>query len=134
MPRLERVSNIQTLAWLNAIAENDPWDESAGENVCEGLHQGSANSDQVRLAWEVISSHGSDSKIDIDNLEQTDSASCQLSALAVVAVIQVLQLKRRVMGILQTPRKLDWLLRTEQNVRTSKFFSESRVGYKLSTC
>ena len=90
MPRLERVSSIQTLAWLNVIAENDPWDESAGENVCEGLYQGSANSDQVRLTWEVISSHGSDSKIDIDNLEQTDSASCQLSALAVATMIQVL--------------------------------------------
>ena len=126
MPRLERVSSIQTLAWLNAIAENDPRDESAGEDVCEGLYQGSATSDQVRLTWEVISSQGSDSKIDIDNLEQTDSASCQLSALTVAAMIQVLQLKRRVMGVLQTPRKLDWLLRTEQNVRTSKFFSESR--------
>ena len=122
MPRLERVCSIQTLAWLNAIAENDPWDESAGENVCEGLYQGSANSDQVRLTWEVISSHGSDSKIDINNLEQTDSALCQLSALAVAAMIEVLQLKRRVMGVLQTPRKLDWLLRTEQNVSASKFF------------
>ena len=126
MPRLERVSSIQTLAWLNAIAENDPWDESAGENVCEGLYHGSANSDQVRLTWKVIPSHGSDSKIDIDNLEQTYSASCQVSALAVAAIIQVLQLKRRVMGVLQTPRKLDWLLRTEENVRTSKFFLESR--------
>ena len=74
----------------------------------------------------MISSHGSDSKIDIDNLEQTDSASCQVSALAVASMIQVLQLKRKVMGVLQTPRKLDWLLRTEQNVRTLKFFSESR--------
>ena len=126
MPILERVSSIQTLARLNAIAENNPWDESAGENVCEGLYQGSANSDQVQLTWEAISSHGSDFKIDIDNLEQTDSASCQLSALTVAAIIQVLQLKRRVMGVLQTPQKLDWLLRTEQNVRTSKFFSESR--------
>ena len=124
MPRLERVSSIQTLAWLKVIAENDPWDKSAGENVCEGLYQGSANSDQVRLTWEVIFSHGSDSKIDIDNLEQTDSASCQLSALA--AMIQVLQLKRRVMSVLQTPRKLDWLLRREQNVKTSKSFSELR--------
>ena len=49
MPRLERVSSIQTLAWLNAIAENDPRDESAGKNVCEGLYHGLANSDQVRL-------------------------------------------------------------------------------------
>ena len=39
------------------------------------------------------------SKIDIDNLEQPDSASCQLSALAVAAMIQVLQHKRRVMGV-----------------------------------
>ena len=47
MLRLERISSIQTLVWLNAIAENDPWDESAGENVCEGLYQVWANSDQV---------------------------------------------------------------------------------------
>ena len=37
MPRAERVSNIQALAWLNAIAENDSGDESEGENVCKGL-------------------------------------------------------------------------------------------------
>ena len=48
------------------------------KNVCEGLDQGSENSEQVRFTWEVISSDGSDSQIDIDNLEQTDSASCQL--------------------------------------------------------
>ena len=90
MPRPERASNIQALAWLNAITEDDPGDESKSENICESLDQGSANSDQVRLTWEVVSSDGSDSDTDIDNLEQTDSASCQLSALAVAAMIQVL--------------------------------------------
>ncbi|CAK8680873.1 unnamed protein product [Clavelina lepadiformis] len=44
----------------------------------EGLDQGSANSDQVRPPWEVIASDESDSETDVDNLEQTDSASCQL--------------------------------------------------------
>ena len=47
MPRPERVSSIQALAWLNAIAEEDSENESKGENVCEGLDQGSANLDQV---------------------------------------------------------------------------------------
>ena len=28
----------ELVAWRNAIAENDPWDESAGENVFEGLY------------------------------------------------------------------------------------------------
>ena len=78
MPRPERFSSIQALAWLNAIAEDDSGDESEGENICEGLDQGSANSDQARLTWKVISSDGSDSETDIDSLEQTDSASCQL--------------------------------------------------------
>ena len=48
MPRPERVSSVQALAWLNAIAEDDLEDESEGENVCESLDQESANSDQVR--------------------------------------------------------------------------------------
>ena len=61
MTRLERVSSIQALAWLNAIAEDDSGDESKGEIVCEGLHQGSANSEKVRPTWEVISLDGSDS-------------------------------------------------------------------------
>ena len=78
MPRPERFSSIQPLTWLNAIAENDSEDESEGENICEGLDQGSANSDQARPTWKVISSDGSDSETDIDSLEQTDSASCQL--------------------------------------------------------
>ena len=47
MPRSERFSNVQALAWLNAIAEDDSGDENEGENICEGLYQGSANSDQV---------------------------------------------------------------------------------------
>ena len=55
MPRPERFSNIQALAWLNAIAENDSGDESEGEHICEGLDQGSENSDQVRPTWKVIS-------------------------------------------------------------------------------
>ena len=78
MTRPERVSSIQALAWLNAIAEDDSGDKSEGENVCESLDQGSANSEQVRFTWEVISSDGSDLETDIDHLEQTDSASCQL--------------------------------------------------------
>ena len=60
MPRPERFSNIQALAWLKAIAEDDSGDESKGENICEGLDQGSTNSDQARPTWEVISSNGSD--------------------------------------------------------------------------
>ena len=78
MPRPERFSSIQAPAWLNAIAEDDSGDESEGENICEGLDQGSANSDQVRPTWKVISLNGSDSETDIDSLEQSDSASCQL--------------------------------------------------------
>ena len=42
----------------------------------------------------MISSDGLDSETDIDDLEQADSASCQLSALAVAQMIQVLQHKR----------------------------------------
>ena len=82
MPRPERVYSIQALDWLNAIAEDDLGNESKSENVCESLDQGSANSEQVRLAWELISSDGSDSDTDIDDLEQTDSASCQLVSSA----------------------------------------------------
>ena len=48
MKRPERVSSIQALAWLNAIAEDDLGDESKGENVCESLDQGSANLEQVQ--------------------------------------------------------------------------------------
>ena len=48
MPRPEPVSSIQALAWLNAIAKDVSGDESKAENVCEGLDQESANSDQVR--------------------------------------------------------------------------------------
>ena len=88
-------------------------DESEEENVCEGLNQESANLEQVQPTWKVISSDGSDSETDIDDLELTNSASCQLSALAVAAMIQLLQHKRRVMGLLQTPRKLYWLPGTE---------------------
>ena len=52
MTNPERVSSIplvQAPAWLNAIAEDDLGDESEGQNVCDGLDQGSANSEQVRL-------------------------------------------------------------------------------------
>ena len=78
MLRPERFSSIQALPWLNAIPEDDLGDESKGKNICKGLDQGSANSDQALPTWEVISSDGSDSEIDIDSLEQTNSASCQL--------------------------------------------------------
>ena len=62
-----RVSSIQAVAWLNAIVEDDSADESEGENVCEGLDQGSPNLEQFRPTWEVISSDGSDSATDIDD-------------------------------------------------------------------
>ena len=78
MPKPEQFSSIQGLAWLNAIAEDESGDESEGENIYEDLDQGSAKSHQARPTWEVISSDGSDSETDIDSLEQTDSASCQL--------------------------------------------------------
>ena len=35
MPRLEQVSSIQALAWMNAIVEDDSGDESEGENVVQ---------------------------------------------------------------------------------------------------
>ena len=69
MPKPERVNSIQVLAWLNSIA-GDLGDENEGENVCEGLDQGSANSDQIRPRWRMITSDGSDSETDIDDLEQ----------------------------------------------------------------
>ena len=47
-------------------------------------------------------------------------------ALAVTAMIQVLQHKRRVMSLLQTPQKLDWLLGMDQNGNTWNFSSELR--------
>ena len=78
MPRPEQVSGIQALAWLNAIAEDNSGDKSEGENVCKGLDQGSANSDQVRPTWEVISLAESNSETDMNDLEQTGSESCQL--------------------------------------------------------
>ena len=40
MRRPERFSSIQTLAWLNAIAEDVSRDESEGENICEDLRSG----------------------------------------------------------------------------------------------
>ena len=48
MPRPQRINRIQALAWLNAIAKNYLGDEAEGENVCESLDHGSANSDQVQ--------------------------------------------------------------------------------------
>ena len=50
MTKPKRVSSIplvQAPAFLNAIAEDDSGGESEGENVCDGLEQGSANSEQV---------------------------------------------------------------------------------------
>ena len=47
MPKPERVSSIQALVCLNAIAEDDSEKESEGENVYKVLDQGSANSQQV---------------------------------------------------------------------------------------
>ena len=69
MPRPKRVSSIQAQAWLNAIVKDDLGDKSEGINVCKGLDQGSANSDQCRPTWEVVSSDGSNSETDINDLE-----------------------------------------------------------------
>ena len=118
----ERVRSIQALAWLNAIAEDDPRDENGGENVCEDLDQGLTNSDQVRSTWEVISLDGSDSETDVDDLEQTDFASCQLVSSGSGYNDTCLAAQAQVMGLLQTPQKLDWLLKTEQSENTSNFF------------
>ena len=134
MPRPERFSGIQALAWLNAIAEDDSGDESEGENICKGLDQGSANSDQARPTWEVISSGGSDSETDIDSLGQTDSASCQLVSSGSGSNDTSTAAEAKVMGLLQTPRKLDWLLKTEQNGNTSNFLQNREVSYKLRKC
>ena len=48
------------------------------KNVYKGLEQGSVHSEQVRPTWKVIFSDGSDSETNINDLEQTDSALCQL--------------------------------------------------------
>ena len=133
MPRPERFGNIQALAWLNAIVEDDLGDESEGENICEGLDQGSANSNQVRPTWEVIFLNGSDSETNIDSLEQLILHHANLSAQAVAVMIQVLQQKRRMMGLLQAPWKVDWLLKTKQNGNTLNFFQNPEVSYKPRT-
>ena len=78
MTRAKRFGSMQALTWLNAIAEDDSGDKNEGQNVCEGLDLGSANSEQVQSTWEVISSDESDLETDIDDLQQTESASCQL--------------------------------------------------------
>ena len=134
MPRPERFSSIQALAWLSAIAEDDSGDESEGENICKGLDQGSANSDQDRPTWEVIYSDGSDLEIDIDSLEQTDSASCQLVSSGSGSNDTSTAAEEQGDGLLQTPRKLDWWLKTEQNGNTSNFLQNREVSYKLRTC
>ena len=100
----------------------------------------------------MISLDESDSETNKDDLEQIDSASCQLvsygtgiNTVHVHAVLQymyrvlqhytqVLQHKRRVTGLLQTPRKLNWLLRTEQNGNAPNFLQNREIGYKLRTC
>ena len=51
------------------------------------FRSGVANSDQVQTTWEVISSDRLDSETDIDDLEQINSASCQLLVLAVAEMI-----------------------------------------------
>ena len=47
--KTRRVSDIQALAWLNAIAEDNSGDESGDENVCEGLDQGRQIQDKFDL-------------------------------------------------------------------------------------
>ena len=47
-PETRTLARYPSLSWLNAIAEDDLGDESESENVCQGLDQGSANSEQVR--------------------------------------------------------------------------------------
>ena len=113
---------------------DDSGNESEGENVCEGLDQGSANSEQVRPTWEVIFSDGSDSETVLMTWSKLILHHVNLSALIVAAMIQLLQHKRRVMGLLQTPRRLDWLRGTKPNGNTSNFLQNRGVGYKLRTC
>ena len=64
-----------------------------------------ANSDQVRPTWKVISSDGSDSETDIEDLEQTDSASCQLVSSSSGSNDTSTEHKRRVMVTCRDPEK-----------------------------
>ena len=134
MPRPERFGNIQALAWLNAIAENDPGDESKGKNSCEGLNQGSANLDQVRPTWEVISLNGSDSETDIDSLEQIESASCQLVSSGSGSNDTSTAAEAQGDGLTPNTLEIGLVAKTEQNGNTSNFLQNRKVSYQLRTC
>ena len=115
------------------IAE-DSKDESGGENVYEGLNQGSANSEQVRPTWKVIFLNGSDSETVINDLKQTDSILCQLVSFGSDSNDTNIATQAQSDGFTPKPRKLDWLLGTEQNWYTSNFLQNQGVGCKLRTC
>ena len=87
------------------ITEDVSGDESDDKNLCEGLDQGSANSDKIQLTWKLIFSDGSDSGSDIDVLEQTDSASCQLVSSGSGSNDTSPEHKRRVMVTCWGPEK-----------------------------
>ena len=126
MPRPERFSSIQALAWLNAIAEDNWGDESEGENICEGLDQGSANSDQARPTWEVISSDGSDSETDIDSLEQTGSASCQLVSSGSVSNDTITAAEAQGDGLAPNTSEIGLVAKDRTKCDYIEFSSESR--------
>ena len=52
MLRPERVSNI-ALAWLNAIAEDDPGDKSKSENICETLDGRGQRGQQIQTKFDL---------------------------------------------------------------------------------
>ena len=51
MARPERISCMQALAWLNAIAEDNSGCESKGENICEALIRGNSSVTQDVKKW-----------------------------------------------------------------------------------
>ena len=77
---------------------------------------------------------------DVDNLQQTDSASCSLVRFGsepATAMIQISYYAQALSNRLYTKRRaeidLDWLQRTERNQNTSNFLQNRGVGYKLRT-
>ena len=133
MTRPEQVSSIKALTWLNAIAD-DSRDESEGENVSEELDQASANSEQVRPAWKVISSGESDLETDINDLEPTDSASCQLVSSGSGSIDTSTAAQAQGDGLTLNTSKIELVARVGTKREFIEFSSESRVGNKLRTC
>ena len=77
---------------------------------------------------------GSDSETDIDDLEQTDSAPCQLVSSGSSSNDTSTTTQAQGDGLTPNTSKLDWLLRTEKNGNTSNFLQNRGAGYKLRTC